>query len=177
MQYNIQTQSFFKVSGWDTVYLESSGFSVMYIGPNGKIYVGNSSGTSEQMSVIDNPDISGVGCSFCRKCLRAKSVYGTLGAPPCMPNYELGASGQPCWPLSLPNPPKEGDEVLEVYPNPSNDKIKVESIKYKDDIKQLYNSIGQLMLSTKENEIDVSNLSSGIYYIRCGNSVKKVMVE
>lgn len=177
LQYNLTTQTYYKVCGWDTTADGFAGYTSLMLAPDNKIYLGHKGGTSKQMSVIDNPDIANIGCNFCRKCLRSKSNWGVLSAPPCMPNYELGASGQPCWPLSISNPTNEGDEILEVYPNPSNDKIKVESRKYKDAIKQLYNSIGQLMLSTKENEIDVSNLSSGIYYIRCGNSVKKVMIE
>jgi hypothetical protein len=43
--------------------------------------------------------------------------------------------------------------------------------------KELYNSIGQLVLSTKENEIDVHNLSRGIYYLKVGNVSRKVVVE
>jgi hypothetical protein len=43
--------------------------------------------------------------------------------------------------------------------------------------KELYNSVGQLVLSTKENEIDVRNLSKGIYYLKVGNQTKKVVVE
>jgi hypothetical protein len=33
------------------------------------------------------------------------------------------------------------------------------------------------MLSTKENEIDVSGLSKGVYYLRVENQVVKVIVE
>jgi hypothetical protein len=43
--------------------------------------------------------------------------------------------------------------------------------------KELYNSVGQLVLSTKENEIDVRSLSKGIYYLKVGNQTKKVVVE
>jgi hypothetical protein len=43
--------------------------------------------------------------------------------------------------------------------------------------KQLYNSIGQLVLSTKENEIDVSRYANGMYYIRAGNLTKKIIIE
>jgi len=32
-------------------------------------------------------------------------------------------------------------------------------------------------LSTKENEIDVHNLSRGIYYLKVGNVSRKVVVE
>jgi hypothetical protein len=52
--------------------------------------------------------------------------------------------------------------------------------------KQLYNSVGQLVLSIPptpipskggEVEIDVRNLSSGIYYLKVGNQTKKVIVK
>ena len=42
---------------------------------------------------------------------------------------------------------------------------------------EIYNSIGQLIISTKENEIDVHNLSKGMYYLKVGNQTKKVVVE
>jgi len=51
------------------------------------------------------------------------------------------------------------------------------SEKYEAVYKQLYNSVGQLIISTKENEIDVRNLSRGIYYLKVGNITKKVIVE
>lgn len=52
--------------------------------------------------------------------------------------------------------------------------------------KELYNSIGQLVLSIPptpspskggEVEIDVSHLSKGMYYLKVGNQTKKVVVE
>jgi hypothetical protein len=100
-----------------------------------------------------------------------------FGAPPTIPDFNLGASGQVCWPLSSNEIRDVRYEMVEVYPNPSNYKIKVQSIKYKDATKQLYNSIGQLMLSTKENEIDVSRYSKGVYYLRCGIFTRKVIIE
>jgi hypothetical protein len=41
----------------------------------------------------------------------------------------------------------------------------------------LYNSVGQMVLRTKENVFDVSNLSTGVYYLRVENQVVKVVVE
>jgi hypothetical protein len=94
-----------------------------------------------------------------------------------MPDYTLGADmSKVCWPLSSQQY-ELGNEQVVVWPNPSNYKIKVESIKYKDAIKYLYNSLGQLMLSTKENEIDVSHLANGVYYLKCGIYTRKVVVE
>jgi hypothetical protein len=93
-----------------------------------------------------------------------------------MPDFNLGALPYSCPPLSLLNPPKEDLNALEVFPNPSSTKIVVRC-QMSDVKKGLYNSVGQLVLSTKENEIDVRNLSKGVYYLRVGNLSKKVIVE
>ena len=65
-----------------------------------------------------------------------------------------------------------------VYPYPCNRKIIVKSDKrIANSEKELYNSVGQLILITKENEIDVSRYSKGVYYLKCGAVVRKVVVE
>jgi hypothetical protein len=77
--------------------------------------------------------------------------------------------------VGLPNPPKEGEGQLEVYPNPANNKLKIENGELK--MKELYNSVGQLLFSTKVNEIDVSRFSAGVYYLKCGTAVRKINIE
>jgi len=174
--------AWYRVANMDTTYDQFQKWSALYKGPDDKVYIGNWGGLGRAMSVIDNPNVKGVGCNFCPKCLQ----FGTIGAknPPCMPNYELGKDSAllvGCTPVSLPSPPEEGVGELVVYPNPAysklNIKYEIASQSLANTKKQLYNSIGQMMLSTKENEIDVSNLPSGVYYLRCGNQVVKVVVE
>jgi hypothetical protein len=67
------------------------------------------------------------------------------------------------------------ENTFQVYPNP------VCSVLYIKDTecceKYLYNSVGILILTTKENEIDTRNLSKGVYYLRVGNLSKKVIVQ
>ena len=164
--------------GADTAWLPFQYYSSMNLGIDKRIYIGNWAGQFKQMSVIDKPDIKGAGCQFCRKCFRLDdTTQMAFGAPPTIPDFNLGASGQVCWPLSSNEIRDVRYEMVEVYPNPSNYKIKVQSIKYKDATKQLYNSIGQLMLSTQKNEIDVSRYSKGVYYLRCGIITRKVIIE
>ena len=147
----------------------------MYLAPNNKIYIGNWNGFSKQMSVIDSPDGAGTNCNFCRKCFRSSKVIdGWLSNAPCMPNYSLGSMpGCATVGVSAFNSSKE---EFEVYPNPTQSKFKIK-IKNPNSKKELYNSIGQLIISTKENEIDVHNLSKGMYYLKVGNQTKKVVVE
>ena len=96
-----------------------------------------------------------------------------------MPNYGLGKdTTKICWPLQNENEYEEENEWV-VYPNPTSGKL---YIRYHTAwrvavLKHLYNSVGQLMIQTKEDELDVSHLPKGVYYLHCGNTVRKVVVE
>jgi hypothetical protein len=163
--------------GPDTTYNAFEYYGHLYRGPDNRIYIGKGGGSFKQMSVLDYPNSKGLACGFCRKCFRIDTAGGGLCSPPNMPDYTLGADmSKVCWPLSTQQN-EVGSEHVVVWPNPSNYKIKVESIKYKDATKYLYNSIGQMVMSTKENVIDVSNIPKGVYYLRVENQVVKVVVE
>jgi surface protein len=71
------------------------------------------------------------------------------------------------------------DDKIIIYPNPAHDKIYISSKLYaiQNTKKELYNTLGQVILTTNENEIDVSNFVKGVYYVRCGRFVEKVIVE
>jgi hypothetical protein len=58
---------------------------------------------------------------------------------------------------------------LEIFPNPANNFINVLVIGEKI----LYNSIGKEMLRTKKEQIDVSLLSKGVYFIKTNSSYAK----
>ncbi len=127
-------------------------------------------GVSKAMSYFEFPNEKGLASGFCKRCFRFPKVGVT--APPNMPNYDLGAVN--CWPLSNYELGIKNDE-LEVYPNPAYNKLYIQtSIKGK---RELYNSLGQLVISTNENEINVSSLSNGFYYLKCGNFTKKIILE
>ncbi len=174
-QYDLLDNSWFHVAGLDTSYQEFQDYESAYLGPDSKIYIGNFAGLSKQMSRIDNPDVKGAGCNFCPRCLRLDSLGANayVGTPPCMPDYGLGA--KVCWPLSMNEFENLKMSELEVYPNPTSSVFYIKNKEGKK--KELYNAIGQLFFSTKENEIDVSGLAKGVYYLRVENQVVKVIVE
>ncbi len=68
------------------------------------------------------------------------------------------------------------NEQLEIFPNPVFDQFQIRT-KNQDDKKELYNVAGQLLLTTRKNEINLSNYSKGVYYLKCGNTVRKVVKE
>jgi hypothetical protein len=162
--------------GPDTTYQKFQEYGHLGLGMDNRIYIGNLGGTAKSSSVIDKPDIKGVGCQFCRKCFRLDSaVIFAVTSPPNMPDYNLGASGQVCWPVSTSQLADEPISQLEVYPNPASTIFYVKNSIGKK--KELYNTLGQLICTTKKEEIDVRRLARGIYYIRCEGQSKKVLIE
>jgi hypothetical protein len=160
------------IANMDTIPNWFQTYTSMYLGPDGRIYVGYGNGFANYMSAILYPDNKGAACGWSPRYLKFPAIG--VGALPCMPNYHLG---------KLPGCATVGvssyyssKEEFEVYPNPSSTKIVVRC-RMSDVRKELYNSIGQLILSTKENEIDVHNLSRGIYYLKVGNVSRKLVVE
>jgi hypothetical protein len=182
-QYDLTDSTWFHVAGIDTVYSAAQGYETAYMGPDGKIYIGNFGGTSKQMSRIDNPDIKGAGCNFCPRCLRLDSLGSTayVGTPPCMPNYGLGAD--PCWPVSIGQLDNEVMSQLVTYPNPASDEIMVESESFRNNKYELsiLNLFGQKVLEQKGKSfndklsIDISDLPKGVYVLRVNEFVRRVV--
>ena len=148
-------------------------------GMDGRMYIGYNGGQAYEGSVINKPDIKGVGCEFCRKCVRLTDTIG-LGngwgytSPPNMPDYTLGASGQVCWPLQSVSV-REESEAWEIYPNPASTIFYIKNAQGKK--KALYNMIGTKLFSTYKDEIDIKKYAKGIYFIRCEGVSKKVIIE
>ena len=72
---------------------------------------------------------------------------------------------------------------LEVYPNPSNDKIMVQlptSTVFPKEVKMM-NAVGQMMYEktwmSSNNQIDVSHFPKGIYVIQIDNKTSKIVVK
>jgi hypothetical protein len=163
------------IQGPDTAMLYFQKYSSLHRGIDGRIYIGNGGAQLKQMSVIDKPDIKGVGCQFCRKCFRLDdTTYMGFGAPPDMPDFTLGPSNTICWPLATPTIEKNSEALL-VYPNPSHTlfyfKNKIGLRKY------LYSTLGQLIRTTQSNEMDIRGVHPGVYYVQCDGETRKVVVE
>ena len=101
------------------------GYTTLELAPDNKIYIGRFHGICKQWSVINSPDVK-FNCDFCPNCLRSKSVNGYFFTPPNMPNYELGATGQPCWPLEVAAYSEKGEDGFQIFPNPFNRELTLE---------------------------------------------------
>jgi hypothetical protein len=177
MQLDLQdtdtTTDWFHIIGIDTLWNYHQVYSTLYIGPDMKIYIGNGIGNqSNRFRSITNPDAKGSACGYCSHCLVMPGPG--LVSPPTMPNYDLGSDSTWCWPL---NQSESGERRAEwnFYPNPASETIIIQNATGKK--KVLYTALGEAILSTTKNELNVSRLPHGIYYLFCDNTAKKLVVE
>jgi len=67
------------------------------------------------------------------------------------------------------------DSQINVYPNPVNSIVHIEAEETAE-IK-LCDLLGNKILTTQQNEIDVSNLANGVYFLRINNYTQKIIVQ
>ncbi|GHT72629.1 hypothetical protein AGMMS50262_01900 [Bacteroidia bacterium] len=63
--------------------------------------------------------------------------------------------------------------TFNVYPNPTSGIVYIENPAGTEI--QLYNSLGELIFKTKENQIDLSGYLNGVYVLRSGGNIVKVI--
>lgn len=72
-------------------------------------------------------------------------------------------------------------DFIHIFPNPFSDKITISTFIPLDVPFQIYNTIGSLIYSGNvekgKAEIDLSDQSSGIYFIKAGSSTKKIIKQ
>ncbi len=130
------------------------------LAPDGKIYINCTNGV-DYMHVINYPDKPGKACDFRQHDLKLPT-YNAFTLP-YFPNYRLGP---------ITSTTNDDRDNLFVYPNPASDKIKI-SIPTKG-IYHITNSIGQHIFSTSKEEIDISKLPSGIYFLSVYSNGQKL---
>jgi hypothetical protein len=62
-----------------------------------------------------------------------------------------------------------------VYPNPAITELHIKTAW--TGMRKLYNAAGVLQIATMGDEMDISQFAKGIYFLKCGTAVKKVVVE
>ena len=95
--------------------------------------------------------------------------------------YKKGSTvcGTPDSTLASINQIAEKNISVKIYPNPANNKITIDANDVID-IK-LFDVLGKQITSTKTNNVDVSNLTNGVYFIQVQTSVsiatQKIIVQ
>ena len=66
---------------------------------------------------------------------------------------------------------------VKVYPNPAKESVNIEVVNYQGEVRtEVYDLIGNLIISTNERLIDLQSFSKGIYVLKIGynNQSKKI---
>lgn len=69
---------------------------------------------------------------------------------------------------------EEINNLCSIYPNPADSYILIEGVEFEEAV--LYNSIGQMVMTTKNNMIDVSSLESGLYLLKLDNNITRSII-
>jgi len=168
------SQAWYRVHRYDTI-AEYALLGQMQLGIDERIYFGKHGGSYTYNNVINKPNIKGAGCEFCQFCLDFSFLNNVAStSPPNMPDFNMGPKPGPCWPLQTEQVPIK-ESTWHVYPNPATQQIFITQAQGK--WKVLYNTVGQVLVTTTNDEIEVRGLRSGVYYLYCEGKVKKVIVE
>jgi len=73
-------------------------------------------------------------------------------------------------------------DAIKIYPNPVKNELNIDLIQGLQLQKvNIYNTLGQFIISSKKSKIDTSNLTNSIYFVEVetdqGKSVKKIIVK
>jgi len=68
------------------------------------------------------------------------------------------------------------ESLLQLWPNPASETIHIDGLDLSE--VQVYNALGQLVKRVQgSNEINVSSLPEGMYFIKVGNNTRKIIVK
>lgn len=73
----------------------------------------------------------------------------------------------------------ENESAVVLYPNPANNYIQIKGVKANSEVK-IYNTMGALVKVVNANadeEIGINDLSSGLYFVRCGDVTLRFVKE
>ena len=165
------------VALWDSFYSPSPPFATLFnnmqLAPDGKIYVTTGNGTFH-MHVINYPDSLGLACDLVQHSVHLQSYYDN--GVPNHPNYFLGCdttSSCSCLTTTVHNEDINRSTKIRIFPNPTNGLFTIYyNVNEKAGRVEVIDILGNLVLEeiippwSQVKEMDVSELSNGIYTIR-----------
>jgi hypothetical protein len=154
-------------------------YNQQLLGPDGIIYI--EGGATNYFSTISNPDSPGTLCNFQAHSFEipAQNAYSM----PNFPNFRLGKlAGSICDSLIVGiRLPEDHGRMIEVFPNPASERVTI-SLNYEQNSNSLtldiINHLSEIVMERKLSpfqgilNLDISNLTAGIYYVLLYNNGK-----
>ncbi|MFH0893481.1 MAG: T9SS type A sorting domain-containing protein [Bacteroidota bacterium] len=162
-QYNISSNNQATIIASETVVGNVTGPDPYYTGymqnaPDDKIYIAKYS--DDYLAAINSPDVSGVSCNFSDNGIYLGGRTSKCG----LPNF-VAPGGTTAINDNVEN------FSIEVYPNPAGDLIYINtSVQLLNPEITIFNQLGQVVLqqpfSLSDPQINISNLTKGIYILQ-----------
>jgi hypothetical protein len=172
--------AWYLVSSIDTIWSQFNYYYTSQLGPDNKIYIGRWGGLDKAWSFIQNPDLKGMSCNWCNRCLRFPSNGVT--SPPNTINYNLGASPTLCYPLDTGNIKIDSMQLYVSYQNTSN-LLTISIAKNTEKKLEVFSAQGALVYSQAINagvvkvNVDASSWAKGVYIVSVGGQSRKVIIN
>ena len=172
--------AWYLVASIDTVWSQFYQYNQAQLGPDNKIYVSHWSSVESTWNIISNPNMKGVSCNWCNRCLRFP-YYGSAATPNTI-NYNLGASTTLCYPLDTGNIKIDSMQLYASYQNLSN-QLTISIAKNIEKKLDVFSAQGALVYSQVINvgaikvNVDASSWAKGVYVVRVGGQSKKVIIN
>lgn len=145
----------------------------MQLGPDGKIYITQYG--APYLSVINNPNAAGVDCNYVLNGLSLGNNNASYGLPNFVDSFGYGNTTYECG-VGVENLGDRNEFVL--FPNPANDMLTIQA-KHAHGVITIMDMQGKIVLTTKStsstHRLDVSGLASGVYVVRVGGKVMRVV--
>ncbi len=143
-----------------------SGYRPMQLAPDGKIYIVEPNDTL--LDVIHSPDILDTLCNYQPNDFYLGGKVSRYGVPNLITSLYGG-----CNFTEIGIEEQQEETSIAIYPNPTAGIFTVQGT---GEI-QVYDLFGRLVLRTNKREIDMGSYPKGIYMVRAGEVVRKVILQ
>jgi len=140
-------------TGLDTTYCNVNSIINMTGNPSGGSFSGQGTG-----GTVFNPSVAGIG---------THTITYTYNDGVCTSTASQTVTVTVCTGID-----ERAITGLTIYPNPSTGVINIQSA---GEV-QIINTIGEIILRTTDNQIDLSGYGKGIYFVKAGSTVKKLIL-
>ncbi len=190
-QYDLTSSSPSTIQSTETIVAiadDSLFFGNLQQGPDGKIYCANYNynGGVDFLGVIQNPNTSGIACSFEDSAITLNGKTSLMGLPNFVESYFNRSSL--CDQMTSSNQ-TEYSANFELYPNPTNNHVRLKFVNelVENQTLSIYDAQGKLVrtffdITNNELIIETNELPGGLYFLTLVNDrnvglTKKLIVE
>ena len=136
----------------------------LQLGPDNKIYIAKSG--NGYLAVINDPDSLGAACNFVENGFFLSGKLSRRGLPAIIPGYFGCGTAEGVEDI-------DSNAEITIYPNPTTGIFTVQGEREIE----VYDLFGRLVLRSNKSQIDMGSYPKGIYIVRAGEAVRKLILR